>query len=88
MQQPRRGIAEAFDEERHQLSRVAEREPERFRTSVEVPQTEIDEAAIEVPGSTKDPALVIAEQDATSGKFVHVSDAHDAMLHPRRTLSR
>ena len=88
MKQPRRGIAEALNEERHQLSGVAEREPERLRTSVEVPHTEIDEAAIEVPGSAQDTSLVIAEQDAARGKFVHVSDAHDAILHPRRTLSR
>ena len=88
MQQLRRGIAEALDEERHQLSGVAERETERFGASVEVPHTEIDEAALEVPGSAEDPPLVIAEQDAAGRKFVNVGDAHDVIVHPLPTLSR
>ena len=88
MQQSRRGVAQALDEKRHQLGGVAEGEPERFGTPVVVPHAEVDEAAVEMPGSAKNSSLVIDEQDAAGRKFVHLSDAHGLILDLRRILSR
>lgn len=88
MKQSSRGLAQTFDQERHQLRGVAERQLKRLGTTVVLPHTEIDEAAVEVPGSTKDLTPVVAEQDTAGRKLVNLSDAHGHILDLWRRLSR
>lgn len=88
MEQSSRCLAQTFDQKGHQLCGVAERQLERLGTAVVVPHTEIDETAVEVPGSTKDPTLVVAEQDAAGRKLVHLSNAHGLIVDLWRRLSR
>ena len=88
MEQSSRGLAQTFDQKRHQLCGVAERQLERLGTAVVVPHTEIDEAAVEVPGGTKDSTLVVAEQNAAGRKLVDLSNAHGLIVDLWRKLSR